>query len=150
VNRSTFLAVLATATSLLATAAAVGDEPVSVKQIVGSWKCVSATIDGRPLGGDTAGQLRLTLTADRYKTERGDQVLFDSTYTIDAAKSPAQIDMIGTEGDLKGKTAPGIFKLDGDALTICYVMPGKERPKTFESEPQSGAFLVTWKRAEAK
>jgi uncharacterized protein (TIGR03067 family) len=128
----------------------VAAEPVTVKQIIGSWKCVSATIDGRPLAGDTVGQLRLTMTADRYKTERGDQVLFDSTYTIDPAKSPAQIDMVGTEGELKGKAAPGIFKLDGDVLTICYVMPGKERPKTFESEPQSGVFLVTWKRAEAK
>src|SRR5947209_226983 len=120
------------ATTLLA------DEPATVKQIIGSWKCVSATIDGRPLAGDTVGQLRLTMTADRYKTERGDQVLFDSTYTIDTAKQPAQIDMVGTEGDLKGKVAPGIFKLDGDTLTICYVMPGKERPKAFESEPQSG------------
>jgi uncharacterized protein (TIGR03067 family) len=126
----------------------VGAEPVTVKQIIGSWKCVSATIDGRPLAGDTVGQLRLTMTADRYKTERGDQVLFDSTYTIDTGKQPAQIDMVGTEGDLKGKAAPGILKLDGDALTICYVMPGKERPKTFKSEPQSGVFLVTWKRAQ--
>jgi len=142
------LRVATTAASLIGAAVLSGAEPVSVKQIIGTWKCISATIDGRPLAGDTAGQLRLTLTADRYKTERGDQVLFDSTYTIDAAKSPAQIDMIGTEGDLKGKTAPGILKLDGDALTICYVMPGKERPKTFESEPQSGVFLVTWNRAQ--
>jgi uncharacterized protein (TIGR03067 family) len=135
---------------LLATVFASGDESVNVKQIIGSWKCVSATIDGRPLADDTVGQLRLTLTADRYKTERGDQVLFDSTYTIDAAKRPTQIDMIGTEGELKGKSAPGILKLDSDSLTICYVMPGKERPKAFESEPQSGVFLVTWKRTEAK
>jgi len=77
--------------------------------------------------------LRLTLTADRYKTERGEQVLFDSTYKINAAKSPAQIDMIGTEGELTGKAALGILKLDGDSLTMCYVMPGKDRPAAFES-----------------
>jgi len=120
---------------------------VSAKNLVGSWSCVSAKIDGNPLADETARQLRLTLTADRYKTERGDQVLFDSTYTLDTNKSPAQIDMIGTEGDLKGKIAPGILKLDGDVLTMCYVMPGKERPTAFDSQPQSGAFLVVWKRA---
>src|SRR5436305_14522967 len=97
----------------------VAAEPVTVRQIIGSWKCVSATIDGRPLAGDTAGQLRLTMTPDRYKTERGDQVLFDSTYTIDTAKQPAQIDMVGTEGDLKGKVSHGYFMIVGDMITIC-------------------------------
>jgi uncharacterized protein (TIGR03067 family) len=127
-----------------------GDEPVNAKNLVGSWDCVSAVIDGKPLAGETAGQLRLTLTPDRYKTERGEQVLFDSTYKVDVTKSPAQIDMIGTEGDLKGKAALGIFKLDGDMLTMCYVMPGKERPMALESQPKSGAFLVVWKRAETR
>jgi uncharacterized protein (TIGR03067 family) len=133
--------------SMLVGAAAEGAEPVSAKNLVGSWSCSSAVIDGRPLAYETARQLKLTLTADRYKTERGDQVLFDSTYKLDAAKNPTQIDMIGTEGELKDKAALGILKLDGDQLTMCYVMPGKERPTAFESAPQSGVFLVVWKRA---
>lgn len=121
---------------------------MNAKDLVGSWSCVAATIDGRPLAQGTAKELRLTLTADRYKTERGEQVLFDSTYKVDASKTPAEIDMIGTEGDSKGKTAPGILKLDGDTLTMCYVMPGKERPTAFDSQPSSGATLAVWKRAK--
>ncbi len=116
----------------------------------GSWTCVSALIDGKPLADETVQQLRLTLTADRYKTQRGEQVLFDSTYTTDASKNPKTIDMVGTEGELKGKAALGIYKIDGDVLTISYVMPGKERPMAFSSEPMSGAFLVVWKRAQGK
>jgi uncharacterized protein (TIGR03067 family) len=147
-NRRFLLRVIPLAGWLLAATCALGDEPVTAKQIIGSWNCASATIDGRPLGEETVKQLRLTLTADRYKSQRGDQVLFDSTYTLDTSKTPATIDMIGTEGELKGKSAPGIVKLDGDVLTMCYVMPGKERPTAFDSQPQSGAFLVVWKRAE--
>jgi uncharacterized protein (TIGR03067 family) len=86
------------------------------------------------------------MTADRFKTERGDQVLFDSTYTLDPTKSPSTIDMIGTEGELKGKPALGIYKLDANQLTLCYVMPGSPRPTTFDSQPNSGAFLIAWKR----
>jgi len=126
-----------------------GTDPVQTKDLLGLWTCVSATIDGKPLAQDTAKELRLTLTADRYKTERGEQVLFDSSYKLDTAKSPAQIDMIGTEGDLKGKAALGILKLDGENLTMCYVMPGKDRPMAFESQPGSGAFLVIWKRTKS-
>ena len=114
----------------------------------GTWTCVSATINGSPLAEEAARQLKLTMTADRFKTERGEQVLFDSTYTVDPAKNPPHIDMIGTEGELKGKPALGIYKLDANQLTLCYVMPGSPRPQALESQPQSGAFLIVWKRAE--
>ena len=117
-------------------------------ELEGVWDCTGATIDGRSLPEEAAKTLKLTLTAGRYKSERGDQVLFDSIDRVDAAKNPKQIDMVGTEGELKGKSALGIYKVDGDMLTICYVMPGKERPVGFDSQPQSGAFLVTYKRAK--
>jgi uncharacterized protein (TIGR03067 family) len=86
------------------------------------------------------------LTHDRYKTEKGSDVLFDSTYTIDAAKSPKQISMIGTEGNLKGKEAQGIYSIEGGTFRICYTMPGDKRPEKFESPSGSKAYLVVWKR----
>src|SRR5438046_7773272 len=82
----------------------------------GKWSCLSATVDGKPLAKETTDLLRLTLTQNRYKTEKGSEVLFDSTYTIDPTKNPRQMNMIGTEGDLAGKEAPGIYSLDGDIL----------------------------------
>jgi uncharacterized protein (TIGR03067 family) len=115
--------------------------------IEGKWLCVAATVNGKPLPKTTTDVLRLTLTKDRYKTERGAEVLFDSTYTINPSKSPKEIDMIGTEGELTGKVAQGIYSYDGKILRICYVMPGLPRPKTFESAEGSQVFLVLWKRA---
>jgi len=117
-------------------------------KLLGTWTCSSAVIDGKPLAEEAAKALKLTLTADRYKTERGDQVLFDSTYTIDAAKNPKTIDMVGTEGELKGKPALGIYTLDGDMLSMAYVMPGKDRPTTFESKAGSGIYVIVWKRKQ--
>jgi uncharacterized protein (TIGR03067 family) len=113
------------------------------------WTCTSAINDGKPLADEIARELRLTLTKDGgYKTERGKQVLFDSIFKLDGGQNPKQIDMIGTEGENRGKTAQGIYVLDGDTLTICYTMPGGERPKEFESKPGSKATLVVWKRAK--
>ena len=54
--------------------------------------------------------------------------------------------MVGTEGDLAGKEAEGIYSLEGDVLRICYVMPDFPRPEGFESAMGSKAFLVVWKR----
>jgi uncharacterized protein (TIGR03067 family) len=118
--------------------------------VEGSWRCESAIVNGKSLPQEVVQQLHLSLTKDRYKTEKGSQVLFDSSYAIDQSKSPAQINMIGTEGDLKGKQAEGIFSLKENTLTICYTMPGSPRPKSFESSPGSGAYLVVWTRHPAR
>src|SRR4051812_46650623 len=100
-----------------------------VSDIQGEWACAEATIDGKPLDAKVAAELKLVMTAQRYRTERGDEVLFDSTYRLDPGREPKQIDLTGTEGDAAGKLAPGIYLLQGDTLKICYTMPGGQRPK---------------------
>lgn len=116
------------------------------QRVEGRWTCESAIVDGKPLAEPTVKVLRLTLTKDRYRTERGTEVLFDSEYTLDASRNPGHIDIVGTEGDLKGRKAQGIYSLTGDTLKLCYTMPGKARPTAFESEAGSGASLIVWKR----
>jgi uncharacterized protein (TIGR03067 family) len=120
-----------------------------LEKLAGVWTCVSAVNDGKPLPDDVAKMLRLTITKEGgYKTERGEQVLFDSKCTIDPARSPKHIDLIGTEGENKGKAAQGLYSLDEDTLTICYTMPGLERPNKLESKAGSAATLVVWRRGE--
>lgn len=116
------------------------------ENLQGMWNCVSATVNGKPLPDATVEQLRLALTKDRYKTEQTSEVLFDSTYVLDPSKNPKQINMVGTEGDLIGKVAQGIYSIHDDTLTVCYTMPGKQRPIAFGSKVGSEAFLAVWKR----
>src|SRR5215813_7361889 len=116
------------------------------ENLKGTWACLAATVDGKPLPKDTTDLLSLTLSENRYKTEKGSQVLFDSSFTVDPSASPKQINMVGTEGDMAGKEAQGIYSLENDVLRICYVMPGLPRPKEFQSQAGSKAFLVSWKR----
>ncbi len=123
-----------------------GAETVNPKAISGVWSCIEAVNNGNKLPAEKASQLKLTLTDKQFKTQLGEQVFFDSTYTLNAAKSPAEIEMLGNEGDLKGKPALGIIKLEDGTLTLCYVMPGSDRPKTFESHPGSMATLTVWKK----
>jgi uncharacterized protein (TIGR03067 family) len=115
-------------------------------RLTGTWSCVTATINGKALSESTVKKLHLTMTGTRYKTERADEVLFDSTYRLDTRKAPAQINLVGTEGDLRGKEAQGIIAVEGDTLQICYTMPGKPRPISFASPTNSEAYLIVWKR----
>ena len=52
---------------------------------------------------------------------------------------------------LNGKTALGIYELDGDTLKWCANEPGgNERPKKFSSEAGTKYLLVTLKREKSK
>ncbi len=122
--------------------------PKSDSHLLGEWKCASAIVDGNPLPQKTADLLHLTLTKDRYITKKGDEVLFDSVYRVDASSKPHRIFMVGTEGALTGKEAGGIYKVDGHSLTLCYSMPGDPVPTNFTSSAGSKAYLITWNRAQ--
>jgi uncharacterized protein (TIGR03067 family) len=118
-----------------------------MSELDGVWACESATVDGRKLDDATAKSLKLTLDGKQYKTERGDQVLFDSAYSVDNSVVPSRIDMIGI-GELAGKIGKGIFQVEGDLLTMCYTMPENDRPTAFSSEEGSAAYLMVWRRTQ--
>jgi uncharacterized protein (TIGR03067 family) len=117
-----------------------------LEKLTGVWTCVSGINDGKPLPDDIVKQLKLTLTKDRYKTEKGQVVLFDGVYKIDAGQRPKHIDITAPEGEQAGKTSQGIYALEGETLRMCYA--NKDRPKEFESKPGSGATFVVWKRGK--
>jgi uncharacterized protein (TIGR03067 family) len=118
-----------------------------VGELDGVWTCESATINGRKLDEAVTASLKLTLRGNQYKTQRGDEVLFDSTYSIDTSMNPPHIDMVGI-GELAGKIGEGIYQLNEDRLTMCYAMPGQPRPTAFESKEGSNAQLMVWRRSD--
>jgi uncharacterized protein (TIGR03067 family) len=120
---------------------------VTMRELDGVWNCESATISGKALDDAVARSLKLTLKGEQYKTERGNDALFDSTYSVDASANPPHIDMMGI-GEQAGKIGKGIYKLDGDRLTMCYTMPGRERPAAFECNEGSEAQLLVWRRVQ--
>ena len=116
-------------------------------KLIGDWMCESATVDGNALPAETIKLLRLRVTETRYTTDKGTETLFDSTYRVDRSTTPAQIFMLGNEGDLTGKEAHGIYEISLDRLRVCYAMPGDPPPTSFSSSAGSKAYLVIWRRA---
>ena len=84
--------------------------------------------------GGGIGELSLTFKDDGtiVATKGGKPEPENTRYTHDAKKSPAEIDI--TEGRAGGKDMiiKGIYKIDGETLTLC-MSPLGERPTKFES-----------------
>jgi uncharacterized protein (TIGR03067 family) len=69
------------------------------------------------------------------------------------AKPHATADLLINEGpeESKGKTSQCLYKLDGDKLTLCVALPGKDRPKEFEqTEGESFVFKLKKEKAAEK
>jgi uncharacterized protein (TIGR03067 family) len=70
----------------------------------------------------------------------------EGTFTLDPKMEPKTIDHKVTAGRYKGKTFLGIYKIDGDSLTICEGNPDGERPTEFKSDPKDSIRLLVFKR----
>jgi uncharacterized protein (TIGR03067 family) len=93
------------------------------------------TADLAALGGGD----KLTIKGDQWILTPG----ATASIKIDGSKDPKWIDLTFPRGT--GTASPGIYKLEGDMLTICRVLAGKERPKEFKSA-EVGSNLVVYKR----
>jgi uncharacterized protein (TIGR03067 family) len=109
----------------------------------GDWACESYTVNGFTLEADDAQALFRTMKGNAYTVFRFSKALGKGTFTLDASKSPRAIDLTPAGA---GKPILGIYKIDGDTLTICYAAPGKPRPAGFTAKAGSGNTLTVWKR----
>jgi uncharacterized protein (TIGR03067 family) len=140
---------------LLVTLAAPGPkEKPPEPSVVGEWVAERNTFAGndRPL---PQVPVRYVFAPDgTWATYRGDKKHpgEHQTYTVDPAKSPAAIDLGYDEIDADRDPAAqhqvvrGIYKVDGDRLTLCMAPAGRGRPTAFESTADKPTTLYVFKR----
>ena len=114
-------------------------------KLYGTWRPASGLLGGQELPMSALHAMTLTISEDGYVFETNGlkdagQVKFD----LEVA--PRHIDCTGVEGPNRGRTLVGIFKLDGDRLTICYNLEGNTRPADFKSPEGSQILLLSYDR----
>ncbi len=111
----------------------------------GKWTIESLTRDGKADDG-MKGATRVHEGEKYTITPPMDSkaATTEGTFTVDAEKKT--IDMKPSSGTFKGKTLLGVFKLDGDTLTVAFAEA--ERPKGFESKEGSKVVVAVMKKAK--
>jgi uncharacterized protein (TIGR03067 family) len=133
----------------IALVAADSKEDASKKDVAamqGDWACDRMERDGQKFPDEAAQAYFRTVKGNAYTVSRFKKAVGKGTFTLDATKSPKQIDITLADGPAKGKTVLGIYKIDGDTLTICNAGPGGKRPAEFKAPQKSGQTLAVWSR----
>ena len=130
---------LALAAALLTGPAVRGDDEKAaasgdLKKLQGTWVSTA----------DNAQESRWVFEGKKSTTTAGGREYVCEVKVDPKATPHPTIDFLVTEGedDSKGKTSRGIYKLEGDKLTICVTIPGQgSRPAEFEAvEGESHLF----------
>jgi uncharacterized protein (TIGR03067 family) len=71
-----------------------------------------------------------------------------ATTQCDPSKNPAEITISKTEESGKTNTSYGIYKLEGDTLTICMIKSENpaDRPREFKTSKESRAMILVLQR----
>jgi uncharacterized protein (TIGR03067 family) len=113
-------------------------------ELEGEWSMLSGVMDGNAMDASLVQWVKRVTQGNRTVVLAGPQTMLKVAFTIDASQSPAWIDYVNLAGSHKGKSQQGIYKLEGDVLTVCTAAPGCARPRDFE--PGAGRSLTVWKR----
>jgi RNA polymerase sigma factor (sigma-70 family) len=118
-----------------------------LKALQGVWEVVGLETDSRKASADDVKGMRWTVKGTRVAcTNPGEKSSEGCEIKIDPSKNPKHIDLLIKEGPLKGKTLPGIYKLDQGRLIICVrddKALEKGRPTEFTAEAGSEQGLIT-------
>jgi uncharacterized protein (TIGR03067 family) len=112
----------------------------------GPWSVTSSIRDGQEAPADLVGSIRRIVDGDHVIWARDGKNFAGTKVVYDVTKSPHAIDLIPDGGPHRDEHILGIYKLEGETLTICVADAGEPRPAVFEAAAGSKRTLQTFRR----
>lgn len=120
----------------------------ALKELEGTYTVAALEKGGKPAPKELVDDLKVTIKGDELVIKIGAEEK-KAKIKADAGKTPATIDITPADGPEKGKTFPGIYKVEKGEVTLVFVEGDKaERPKELKSEGE--VMLMRLKKDEKK
>jgi uncharacterized protein (TIGR03067 family) len=117
-----------------------------LKKMQGEWVMETLEINGKSVS--KIQESFLIVKDDEYKTRVKKSEPPGFKLKLDPSKDPKHVDMIRDEGGFQ-KVYKGIYTFEKGSLKICRgISPEQERPTVFATWPDTGYFVVTWKKKQ--
>jgi uncharacterized protein (TIGR03067 family) len=119
------------------------DRPSDLEKMQGTWYRTDLTIAGE-VQDEKPGEVKIEIKGTRLQFPTPE----DSwTITLDAKRDPKWFDYRGNKPPNTDTIHRGIYRLEGDTLTICTVRNGDEKDRPTKFESTGGAvWLQVYKR----
>lgn len=141
-----FLAFIMTAAMFAPVPGAVESVEEAKQKLTGVWRAVSAERHGFPHPPEDVDALRLVITGEKvvFKWATKEAVF---SYRVDPSTDPKQLDMTCLNPEFKNILCRGIYKFDGDQLSICSNTRGtQDRPLDYKTSLRNGFATYVLKR----
>ena len=138
-----FRCLLALAVGLVLATTAGRSAQKEAAKLEGTWTATSWKRGPGEIGKDQV-DTELVITKGAYEFPRGiNRISQKGTVKIDEAKGT--IDFTPADGPARGKTLLGIYKVEGNVLTLCFTGTGGARPREFKTADRN-TVLATYER----
>lgn len=119
-----------------------------LRALEGQWKFASLETDGTQMPVPSFPAAQLLLDGDRFRME-SPEATYEGLFIIDVEQDPPHIDVEFVEGPEAGERSYGIYRLDGQELTICLGLVGSTRPTRWVTTKGSGHALERFHRVSS-
>ncbi|HEY3637947.1 MAG TPA: TIGR03067 domain-containing protein [Rhizomicrobium sp.] len=120
-----------------------GNSADDLQQWQGTWKMTATTYEGAPQSADMAWVVK----GNQYFIRMNGQLGVDPyMFKLDADKKQIDVFHHDTPPGTFGGSWKGIYKIDGDTLTVCYDLAGLHYPDAFAASAGSRQVLYEFRR----